>query len=95
MLPQRVPLESMQTTWAQQLNPLISNPLTQGQLVSAELINGITIVNHKLGRKLIGWLIVGIDGAAQVYDNQASNQTPQLTLSLTSDAAVSCNLWVF
>lgn len=95
-LPQKLDLPKMQTTWAQALNPIISNEILQGQLLTQEnLINGTTIVNHRLGRKLIGWFVVGITGAATIYDNQAANQTPQLTLSLTSNAAVTANIWVF
>lgn len=96
MLPQKLDLPKMQTTWATQLDPIIANPLLQGQMLSnIALINGSNVVNHKLGRKLVGWFIVGINGAAQVYDTQVSNQTPQLTLNLTSNANVTCNLWVF
>lgn len=86
----------MQTRWASELNPIIANPLLNGQLLTnVALINGTTVVNHGLGRKLVGWIIVGINGAAQIYDNQATNQMPQLTLSLTSDAAVQVAIWVF
>lgn len=96
MLPQKLDLPKMQTTWAQQLDPVISNLLVQGQMLTGiALINGTTIVNHKLGRKLTGWFIVGINGAATVYDNQAANQMQDLTLSLTSNAAATVNLWVF
>lgn len=96
MLPQKQALSLMQTTWAQQLDPVISNEIVNGQLLQNQsLINGVTVVNHKLGRKLVGWFIVGINGAASVYDSQATNQTPQLTLVLNSNAAVSVNLWVF
>lgn len=95
-LPQYLTLPQMQSTWSTLIEPIISNQINQGSLLTnVNLISGTTIVNHKLGRKLVGWIIVGIDGAATVYDNQATNQTPQLTLSLTSNAAVSCNLWVF
>lgn len=96
MLPQQLNLSQMQNTWARQLNPVISNPLINGQLLqNVQLINGTTIVNHGLGRKLVGWVIVGVNGAATIYDNQSTNQMPQLTLSLTSNADVICNIWVF
>lgn len=96
MLPQKLNLPMMQVQWAQQLNPLISNELVQGLLLQqVPLVNGVTVVNHRLGRKLVGWMVVGIDGAATIYDSQATNQTPQLTLVLNSNAAVNCNLWVF
>ncbi len=96
MLPQKLDLPQMQVKWATQIDPLISNPLTQGQLLqNVPLINGITVVNHKLGRKLIGWFIVGINAAATVYDSQASNQMQDLTLVLNSNAVTTVNLWVF
>jgi hypothetical protein len=95
-LPQRLPLPQMQTTWSTALDPIIANPLVNGQLLTNQaLINGTTVINHKLARKLQGWLIVGINAAATIYDNQATNQTPQLTLSLTSNAACIVSLWVF
>lgn len=95
MLPKQLPWTQAQHTWATQIDPVISSPIVQGQLINATLINGTTIVNHKLGRKLQGWFIVGINSAATVFDNQATNQTPQLTLSLTSNAAATVALWVF
>lgn len=96
MLPLNLPDSQRDTQWKSQIDPLLSNLITQGRLLpSTPLILGSTIVNHGLQRKLIGWIVVGIDAAATIYDNQASNQTPQLTLSLTSDAACNVNLWVF
>lgn len=96
MLAQKLPLELMQTSWAQALNPVIACPLIQGRLIQNQvLVNGTTIVNHKLGRKLVGWIVVGINSSASIFDNQASNQTPELTLSLTSNAMATVNLWVF
>lgn len=96
MLPQKLPLQQMTTVWAQALDPIISNELVKGQLLEqVKLVNGTTIVNHKLGRKLIGWFPVRLNAAATLFDNQDANQTPQLTLSLTSNAAVTCSLWVF
>ena len=96
MLAQKLPLELMQTQWAQELNPVLNCPLIAGRLISqVALVNGVTVVNHKLGRKLVGWLVTGISGSANIYDNQATNQMPELTLSLTSNAAVTVSLWVF
>lgn len=95
-LPQRLPLEQMQTKWASQLNPILSNELLAGQMLSnVALINGTTAVNHGLGRKLTGWFVVGKTAFADIHDNQASNQHPDLTLSLTADAATTVALWVF
>lgn len=95
-LPKGLDLPMMQTKWASILNVLLSNPsLSSSILRNVSLANGTTVVNHKLGRPLQGWRIVGINGAATVYDSQASNQTPALTLVLVSSAAVIANLEVF
>jgi len=95
-LPQRLLLPQMQQQWAAQLNPLLSNTVINGQLLTGiALNNGVTVINHGLGRKLQGWFLVGINGAATIYDNQDPNPSPQLTLSLTSSASVIVSLWVF
>lgn len=95
-LAQNLTLPLMQTSWASQLNPLISNPLNSISILkNVSLINGTNSINHLLGEKLQGWFIVGINGAASVYDTQATNLTPQLTLILISNAAVMANIAVF
>lgn len=87
------PLSLMQSQWSTELNPLLKNPSLQNVVLkSVELANGTTVVNHKLGRLPQGWRIVDIDGAAQIYRSQDFNT---LTLTLTSDAAVTVSLEVF
>lgn len=96
MLPQRLTLPQTQQQWAAELDPILKNPILKGQQLNGiSLINGTTLVNHGLQRKLIGWFLVGIDANAAIHDNQVSNQTPQLTLSLTSNANCIVNLWVY
>lgn len=86
----------MQNSWASKINPVISNPANNSNLLTGiELVIGSNLINHRLGRKLQGWIVVGINGAAQIYDQQADNRSPQLTLILVSDADVTVNLEVF
>lgn len=93
MLPQKLPIGLMQTQWAAQINPILSNELLQGHLISGQaLIDGATTFNHKLGRKMIGWFLTDVNGAATIYRSQPLNAQ---TLTLTSDAAVTANIWVF
>lgn len=83
----------MQTGWAQQLNPVVENPANKSVLLTnIKLINGTTVVNHKLGRKMQGWAISDIDGAAQIYRSKPLND---LTLTLVSDVDVTVSLMVF
>ncbi len=91
-LPQKLPLHLLQTQWAAKLDPLISNQLTQGLLLSQALINGVTTFNHKLGRQMVGWILTDQDSSADIYRSAPLNSQ---TLTLTSSAAVTVSLWVF
>jgi len=95
-LPLQLPWPQAQTRWKSQIDPVLVNPLVSGQLLTdIVLISGVTVINHMLGQKLTGWFIIGIDAVATIYDTQASNQTPQTTLVLVSNAVCTVNLWVF
>lgn len=88
--------QMMQSSWASDLNPVISNPITQGIILNnVALVNGTTTVNHLLSRKLQGWILIGVNAAATIYDAQATNQNPTQTLILISNAACLVNLYVF
>lgn len=93
MLPLKLDWPLAQTAWAQQLNPLIKNQLTQGNLISnVSLINGVTVINHLLSRTQIGYIITDINTAATIYRSQPLNNK---TLTLTSNAACIVSLWCF
>lgn len=89
-------LLSVQTRWASILNPLLSNPLLNGVVLKqVQLASGSNIINHKLGRKLQGFIITRQRGPANIYDTQDNNSMPDLTLHLESSASVSCDIYVF
>jgi uncharacterized lipoprotein YmbA len=88
--------QMMQNVWAQKIDPLLAKQIVNGNLLqNVSLASGSNTINHKLGRKLQGWLIVRQRASASVYDTQDSNQHQDLTLTLTSSASVSVDLWVF
>lgn len=83
----------MQSNWASQIDPIITNPLNKANILNnVALANGVTVINHLLGRMMQGWFIVDITGAATIYRSAAMNN---LTLTLTSNAAVTVNIGVF
>lgn len=89
-------ISQLQTTWSAQLNPLLALPLSNSVLIQGVVLApGLNVVNHKLGRKLRGWLVVGIDNGTTIYDGQGSNQMQDLTLYLISGAACTVSLIVF
>lgn len=87
----------LQTTWSTQLNPLLAQPISSGQILkSVVLASGANIINHKLSRKLQGWFLVRVhNNFAQIYDTQDSNLTPQLTLLLNASTGVTVDIFVF
>lgn len=89
-------LQMLQTQWASAINPLLALPLTRGvQLKEVPLVVGPNVINHRLGRKLQGWIITRKRAAGSFYDTQDINQSPELTLNLNSDAAVIVDIWVY
>lgn len=96
MLPQKLPLPLMQTQWASQLDPIISTPILNGvQLKNIILVTGSNVINHLLGKKLQGWIPTRIRSSATFYDQQDTNQTPQLTLVLVASAPSVVDILVF
>lgn len=95
-LPYLTDISQMLTKWRSILNPFLGNPSFQSHIITGvPLVNGTATINHGLGRKLVGWRIIGINAAATVHDNQANNATPDLTLLLVSSAAATANIEVF
>lgn len=79
--------------WASALNPVIANPLNTSKVLNnTSLKVGSNIINHGLGRTMLGWFVTDIQGIASIYRSAPMNAT---TLTLTSDAAVTVNIGVF
>lgn len=94
-LPQVSTVAQISSKWKAELDPVLQNLLIQGQLLqNVQLLNGSTPIDHKLGREPIGWFLVSPQGAATVYQN-AYQPNPELTLTLTSNAAITSAIWVF
>lgn len=92
-LPQKLPLDLMQTRWASILNPFLRNPLNGMQIITGVSLGvGATAIDHLLGRMQQGWTILDVNGAATIYRSQPFNDK---TLTLTSSAAVTVNIGVY
>lgn len=92
-LSQKIAWELANPLWASTLNPIIASPLSSITILKDKaLINGITTINHGLGRLMQGWIILDINGAATIYRSASLNAK---TLTLTSNAAVTVSLGVF
>lgn len=88
-------LSLLQTQWSSTLNPIISLPQNNSLILTNIILSSSSIINHKLGRNLIGWEIIRQRGKAQVYDTQDTNPNPSKTLTLVSSSGISVDLLVF
>lgn len=78
------------------------DPLTEASIVNGRHIAGIalttggaTLVDHKLGRKPLGYIPVLKSADCRIWDNQATNLMPERTLALQTSANVIVSLWVY
>jgi len=93
LLPKGLTTSQQQTTWAQQLNPVLTNPLVQGSLLSGiPITTGSNVINHKLGRQMQGWMVVDTTAAVTLYRSAPFNSS---TLTLVASGTSTIALWVF
>lgn len=82
--------------WAATLNPLLANHLFGGNLLTnITLKAGNNTINHGLGEVLQGYFVVLNSAASTFYDNQRTNQRPDLTLILNSSGPTTISIYVF
>ena len=77
--------------------PLTSSSVIDGILLEDILLaSGVTSkVAHKLGRKLIGWIVVGKNAAQHVYDANSGKTDLDQYIHLTAGGTTTVNVWVF
>ena len=85
----------LQTRWAAALNPVIGLPQVNSVILNNIILSSSSVINHTLGRNLVGWQVIRQRGDAAIYDRQDINQTPENTLLLTSSSGVSVDLLCF
>lgn len=89
-------MNQLQQNISTAVTPLLRNPVLNGIILdNVSLVMGANSVQHKLNRKLQGWVLVRVRNDATIYDTQDSNPTPEVTLHLVASADVIVNLYVF
>ncbi len=82
-----------QTRLKSELDPILANLLVQGSLLpNISLLAGDNVINHKLARNQIGWVITDMSAGVTIYRSQPLNNR---TLVLNASAPVTISLWVF
>lgn len=72
-------------------NQFMNRQIIDGILVSINLSNGVNSVNHGLGRKPLGFMVVSKSGNVDIWGTNFTDKT----LTLSTSGAVSGSIWVF
>lgn len=97
----RVRTQNAEVSSLQDATEAVLKQIRNRQIIDGRLIEGVTIetvetvVDHKLGRALRGWIVVRQGADARIWDQQDDNARPELSLVLVASASVKVSLWVF
>ena len=90
-------LNQLQDNIDQTLKPLINSEIGDGQLIENIFLPASTetLVEHKLGRELRGYIVVKRNAGSNIFDKQDVNIASDRFLILDTNVAVTVSLWVF
>ena len=90
-------LVQVQENIEQTFKSVLQVPLLNGRLITdlALVTGSINRVEHKLGRKFIGYLVVRKNAAATIYDSKSSNVADEGVLLLSTDTNTTIDIWIF
>jgi len=79
------------------INPVLDSVIIDGVILEdIDLVSGsFTSVEHKLGRKPRGYLVIRKSAAQTVYEEVGDYDSRKLFLKLRASGTVTVNLWVF
>lgn len=79
------------------INPVLNSAIIDGVILEdIDLVSGsFTDVEHKLGRKPRGYLVIRKSAAETVYEDAGDYDNRKLFIKLRASGSVTVNLWVF
>jgi hypothetical protein len=79
------------------IDPVLNSAIIDGVIVEdVDLVSGsFTSIEHKLGRKPRGYLVIRKSAAQTVYEEAGDYDNRKLFIKLRASGSVTVNLWVF
>ena len=79
------------------MDPVLNSAIIDGVIIEdVDLVSGsFTSVEHKLGRKPRGYLVIRKSAAETVYEDAGDYDNRKLFIKLKASGTVTVNLWVF
>lgn len=95
--PQNSNITQTQSNVNTALKQIANSAIIDGVLIkNIDLGTADTIVNHKLGREPLGWIVVRKNEAGEVYESSTVNKNRDKFLILRgSTATTDTNFWIF
>ena len=81
----------------QVLKPILNSAIVDGVLIKdIDVGTSDTVVNHKLGRSPLGWIVVKRNENAVIYESSTTNNNRDKVLILqASSATTDTYFWIF
>ena len=79
------------------LGPILSSEIWDGVLLRDVYLETGTVqrIKHRLGRDIVGYVVVMKDTNASIWDEQTNNTQRDLFLNLQTSADCKVSIWVF
>ena len=90
-------VNKVQANFKKTIESILASGIIDGLLISdVSLSSGsYSLVAHKLGRPVRGYIAVKKSASAVVFDDETGNTQKDLFVKLTASANVTVTLWVF
>lgn len=91
-------VQRMENSLITTFNSIIKNPLLNNITIVKSLVltSGVdTIIDHKLGKAVTGWIIINKDTFGDVIQSSTANPTPTSSIILKSNATMTVTVLFF
>lgn len=90
-------INKLQENLSQFFVSIENNPIIDGTLFKEVVLTSgqANLIEHKLSRKPLGWVVIRKRGQSDIWDLQDSNSLPSRTLDLRCSSTVTVDLWIF
>ena len=90
-------IKQLQNHVQEVVNPIVDKEVLDGVLVKDVCLEALkaNLIEHKLGRKPLGFLIVRKRADSRIWDIQDDNSQPSKTFALTCSHDVQVDIWIF
>lgn len=88
-------LQKVQDNISEVLTDFSLIPIVRGIFLDADLGTYDTTIEHKLGRKYLGFLVVGLSSNAVVFNSSTVNSSPERQIILRADSSTTAKLYIF